>query len=69
MALARRLNDSLYSGHNQFGFELDHGTELCVFSFKELLRFYVEHGSAMHMYTRARMRDKFLLYSMCGTVN
>ena len=49
MALARRLNDSLYSSHNQFGFQLDHGTELCVFTFKELLRFYVEHGSAMHI--------------------
>ena len=49
MALARRLSDSLNSSHNQFGFKLDHGTELCVFTFKELLRFYVEHGSAMHI--------------------
>ena len=49
MALARRLSDSLHSSHNQFGFKLDHGTELCVFTFKELLRFYVEHGSAMHV--------------------
>ena len=49
MALACRLSDSLHSSHNQFGFKLDHGTELCVFTFKELLRFYVEHGSAMHV--------------------
>ena len=49
MALARRLSDSLNSSHNQFGFKLDHGTELCVFTFKELLRFYVERGSAMHI--------------------
>ena len=49
MALARRLSDSLHSSHNHFGFKLDHGTELCVFTFKELLRFYVEHGSAMHV--------------------
>ena len=41
--LARRLN-----GH-QFGFKSEHGTELCVFAFKELLRYYVEHGSAMHI--------------------
>ena len=34
MALARRLSDSLNSSHNQFGFKLDHGTELCVFTFK-----------------------------------
>ena len=45
MALAWRLSDSLHSSHNQFGFKLDHGTELCVFTFKELLRFYVEHAS------------------------
>ena len=32
MALARRLNDSLYSSPNQFGFKLHHGTELCVFT-------------------------------------
>ena len=49
MALARRLSDYLHSSHNQFGFKLDHGTELCVFTFKELLRFYVEYGSAMHV--------------------
>ena len=49
MALARHLSDSLNSSHNQFGFKLDHGTELCVFTCKELLRFYVERGSAMHI--------------------
>ena len=49
MSLVRRLSDSLHSSHNQFGFKLDHGTELCVFTFKELLSFYVEHGSAMHV--------------------
>ena len=49
MALACRLSDSLNSSHNQFGFKLDHGTELCVVTFKELLRFYVERGSAMHI--------------------
>ena len=26
-----------------------HGTELCVFAFKELLRFYKKHGSPMHV--------------------
>ena len=29
-------------------FKSKHGTELCVFTFKELLRFYTKHGSAMH---------------------
>ena len=39
----------LQSSPNQFGFKPKHGTELCVFAFKELLRFYKKHGSAMHV--------------------
>ena len=30
------------SSSNQFGFKPKHGTELCVFAFKELLRFYTQ---------------------------
>ena len=26
-----------------------YGTALCVFAFKELLRFYIKHGSARHV--------------------
>ncbi len=37
MALTRLLNESLYSSHNQFGFKLDHGTELCVLTFNEIM--------------------------------
>ncbi len=40
----------LQSSSNQFWFKPKHGTELCVFAFKELLRFYKKkHGSAMHV--------------------
>ena len=49
ISLARRLNGHLHNTPNQFGFKSEHGTELCAFAFKELLRYYVEHGSAMHI--------------------
>ena len=49
LSLARRLNGHMHSTHIQSGFKSEHGTDLCVFAFKELLRYYVEHGSAMHI--------------------
>ena len=49
ISLARRFYGHLHSTHNQFGFKSEHGTELCVFAFNELLRYYVEHGSGMHI--------------------
>ena len=32
---------------NQFGFKPKHGTEMCVFVLKELISYYVKHGSGM----------------------
>ena len=39
----------LQTSPHQFGFKSKHGTELCVFAFKELLRFYTKHGSIMQV--------------------
>jgi exonuclease III len=39
----------LYSSDNQFGFKKSHGTEMCVFVLKEILRYYVDHGSKMYV--------------------
>ena len=49
VVLFNRISTFLQSSSNQFGFKPKHGTELCVFAFKELLRFYKKHGSAMHV--------------------
>ena len=49
VVLFNRMSIFLQSSPNQFGFKPKHGTELCVFAFKELLRFYKKHGSAMHV--------------------
>ena len=40
VVLFNRMSIFLQSRPNQFGFKPKHGTELCVFAFKELLRFY-----------------------------
>ena len=44
-----RMGVYLQTTPHQFGFKSKHGTELCVFAFKELLRFYTKHGSAMYV--------------------
>ena len=49
VVICNRISTFLESSSNQFGFKPKHGTELCVFAFKELLRFYKKHGSAMHV--------------------
>ena len=50
VVLFNRISTFLQSSSNQFGFKPKHGTELCVFAFKELPRFYKKnHGSAMHV--------------------
>ena len=47
--LVNRLDTYFQTTPHQFGFNSKHGTELCVFAFMELLRFYTKHGSAMHV--------------------
>ena len=47
--LLNRMDVYLQTTPNQFGFKSKHETELCVFAFKELLRFYTKHGSATHI--------------------
>ena len=34
---------------NQFGFKRKHGTEMCVFVLKELIRYYIKHGSCIYV--------------------
>ena len=47
--LYSRLSKYLVTACNQFGFKAKHGTEICVFILKELLRYYIAHGSCMHV--------------------
>ena len=47
--LFNRLDAYLQTAPHQFGFKPKHGTGLCMFAFKELLRFYTKHGTARHV--------------------
>ena len=47
--LLNRMAVYLQTTSHQFGFKSKHGTDLYVFAFKELLRFYTKHGSAVHV--------------------
>lgn len=47
--LYSRLHYWLSTTCNQFGFKPKHGTDICVFILKELLRYYTEHGSCMYV--------------------
>ena len=47
--LYSRMEGYLQSTSNQFGFKRKHGTEMCVFVLKELIRYYVKHGSCMYV--------------------
>ena len=43
------MEDYPQSTNNQFGFKQKHGTEMCVFVLKELIRYYIKHGSCMYV--------------------
>ena len=40
-----RMQGWLSTTSNQFGFKHKHGTDMCVFTLKELIRYYIKHGS------------------------
>ena len=42
-----RMEPYLYSSDNQFGFKRGHGTDMCIFTLKQVLQYYIDHGSKM----------------------
>jgi len=47
--IINRIDDCITTLDNQFGFKSKHGTDLCVFTLKEILRHYIKHGSGMYV--------------------
>ena len=45
LLLLRHLQDLLYTENNQFGFKPKHGTDMAVFTLKQIIEFYTMHGS------------------------
>ena len=46
--LHTRIDVYMCTMHNQFGFKSKLGTDICVYVLKELLHYYVSHGSQMY---------------------
>ena len=44
-----RMQGWLSTTSNLFGFKHKHGTDICVFTLKELIRYYIKHGSCMYV--------------------
>ena len=44
-----RMQAWLLATSNPFGFKRKHGTDMCVFTLKELIRYYIKHGSCMYV--------------------
>ena len=44
-----RMLGWLSTTSNQFGFKHKHGKDMCVFTLKELIRYYIKHGSCMYV--------------------
>jgi exonuclease III len=47
--LLNRMEPYLVSSDNQFGFKKGHGTDMCIFVLKQVLQYYIDHGSRMYV--------------------
>ena len=49
LILLDRLHDKLGTFCNQFGFKIKHGTDMCMFSLKQVIEYYNSHPSPMYV--------------------
>ena len=47
--LLNRYSEMLYSAHNQFGFKKESSTDLCLFTFKQIVQLYLEQSSCVYV--------------------
>ena len=47
--LLGRVECNLYTSHNQFGFKNRHSTDMCVYSLKETINFYISNASPVYV--------------------
>ena len=45
--MLKRIQEHIYTEHNQFGFKQKHGTDLCNMVLKEAIRSYKSKGSSV----------------------
>jgi len=49
LLILNRIEPNLITCANQFGFKRKHGTDMCVFTRKEIIRYYINHGSVKYV--------------------
>ena len=49
LLILERYSDALSTTHNQFGFKEAHGTDLCIFTLKQVIEFYRLQGSPVYI--------------------
>ena len=47
-ALYRKIETLLITSDNQFGFKREHGTDLCIFTLKSVIKYYNLHNSPVY---------------------
>ena len=46
----RMIEVHLVTSDNQFGFKREHGTDLCIYIVKSVIKYYNLHNSPVHTY-------------------
>ena len=49
LMLVGRIQKYLYTVSNQFGFKPKHGTDMCVFTLKQIVEYYTLRGSPVYI--------------------
>ena len=49
LLLLSRMEKHLYTECNQFGFKTKHGTDMCVFTLKQVIEYYMLQGSPVYV--------------------
>ena len=48
LCIMRKIETQLITSDNQFGFKHEHGTDLCIFTVKSVIKYYNLHNSPMY---------------------
>ena len=49
LLILERYSSELETTHNQFGFKSDHGTDMCIFTLKQVIEYYKMQGSPVYI--------------------
>ena len=47
IVLLNRVECFITTSHNQYGFKRKHGTDMCIYTMKNIIEYYRQHGSSV----------------------